>query len=91
MRFNTNDVISHFQDSVVQDIVINVNPNNPPYSLLGLSKLWTDLPISVTIHTHSSIVTLPKELSKFQVLEKIPRTPKFINVTLVWKNGKTKK
>lgn len=77
------------QETATHGIVINADPNNPPYCLLGLTKIWKDLPVHVSVHVHSSIVTLPEQVKTFEMLQKLNSQSKSrVNVTLVWKDGK---
>lgn len=77
--------------SHLQDFVVNASPENIPYGLLALKKLWIDrLNLQVECFTHSTIPKLSEEAISFQnqissfepKLENLPR----IMVTLIWKN-----
>lgn len=77
--------------SYLQDFVVNASPENIPYGLLALKKLWIDrLNLQVECFTHSTIPKLNEEAVHFQnqitsfepKLENLPR----ILVTLIWKN-----
>lgn len=77
----------------VQEVIVNVNPDYVPYSILGIKKLWTDrLAIDVTFYTHSSITNLPENAKKFEENFKSSAKSKanlpFLKITLIWKNGK---
>lgn len=78
----------------MQDIVINANPENVPYSLVAIKKLWQNrLNISIRVCTHSSIVVLPAAALAFNEalqrlatdVDEISSLPK-LNVVLIWKN-----
>lgn len=73
------------------EVVLNVNPTNPPYSLELVQKLLQDsFNLAVTSHLHSTAPQLPKNasdlnerLSKFTPRNKgVPK----INLRLIWKN-----
>ncbi|XP_014245508.1 aminoacyl tRNA synthase complex-interacting multifunctional protein 2 [Cimex lectularius] len=72
----------------IHDIVLNVNPLYPPYSLLGLTKLWDWFAcVNYTWHVHSSVRTLPENAKSFQdklTGENSKESP--LNITFVWKN-----
>lgn len=70
----------------VQDIVINADPNHPPYALLWLTKLW-NLPVDISVHLHSSVSALPEKLSSFTSLINVTSSESSIKVTFVWKEG----
>ncbi|KAF6203910.1 hypothetical protein GE061_002248 [Apolygus lucorum] len=77
---------------ITQEIVLNVNPSQLPYSLLGLSKLWNGvLSIRTSCHAHSSVRTLPKPAVEFQdKLGKLSSASSasqtgVLNIRLVWK------
>lgn len=74
------------------DIVININPNNPPYSLVILQKLIQDVVVlKVTTHLHSTVSTLPDNAKDLEN-KLLSFKPKFnmpnIHLRLIWKNGK---
>lgn len=73
--------------------MVNASPENIPYGLLALKKLWMNrLNLQVECFIHSTIPQLTEEALNFQneitsfepKLENLPR----IKVTLIWKNGK---
>ena len=75
--------------------MVNASPENIPYGLLALKKLWIDrLNLQVECFTHSTIPKLSEEAINFQnqitsfepKRENLPR----IMVTLIWKNGMAK-
>ncbi|XP_065199492.1 probable aminoacyl tRNA synthase complex-interacting multifunctional protein 2 [Planococcus citri] len=81
------DYSALLSDVAAHGIVINADPNYPPYCLLGLNKIWKDLPVSISVHTHSSVETLPKSVETFQLLQKSNSESKSkVNITLVWKD-----
>lgn len=85
-------IFCFFQDSIIHDIVINANPDYPPYSLLGLNKVWGEsLNLKITNFIHSSVVNIPINdiLSYFssknvEFSDNVPN----LNVTIIWKSGK---
>lgn len=78
----------------MQDIVINANPENVPYSLVAIKKLWQNrLNISIRVCTHSSIVVLSAAALAFnEVLQRLATNVDEVsslpnlNVLLIWKN-----
>lgn len=87
----TTKKIEPINASYLQDFVVNASPENIPYGLLALKKLWIDrLNLQVECFTHSTIPKLSDEAINFQnqitsfepKLENLPR----IMVTLIWKN-----
>lgn len=75
----------------LQDFVVNACPENIPYGLLALKKLWINrLNLQVECFIHSTVPQLSEEALNFQnaitnlepKLENLPR----IKVTLIWKN-----
>ncbi|XP_065088124.1 probable aminoacyl tRNA synthase complex-interacting multifunctional protein 2 isoform X2 [Ochlerotatus camptorhynchus] len=83
--------IEPINQSYLQDFVVNASPENIPYGLLALKKLWIDrLNLQVECFIHSTISQLTEEALNFQnaitsfepKLENLPR----IKVTLIWKN-----
>lgn len=77
--------------SYLQDFVVNASPENIPYGLLALKKLWVDrLDLYVECFTHSTIPQLSEEALNFQTVitslePKVKNLPR-IKVTLIWKN-----
>lgn len=77
--------------SYLQDFVVNASPDNIPYGLLALKKLWINrLNLQVECFTHSTIPKLSEEALNFQnhitsVEPKLENLP-HIKVTLIWKN-----
>lgn len=77
--------------SYLQDFVVNASPENIPYGLLALKKLWIDrLNLHVECYTHSTIPQLSEEALNFQNVitnlePKVDSLPR-IKVTLIWKN-----
>lgn len=83
--------VEPINNSYLQDFVVNASPENIPYGLLALKKLWIDrLNLQVECFTHSTIPQLTEEARNFQnaitsfepKLDTLPR----IKVTLIWKN-----
>lgn len=83
--------IEPINHSYLQDFVVNASPENIPYGLLALKKLWIDrLNLQVECFIHSTIPQLTEAALSFQnaitgfepKLENLPR----IKVTLIWKN-----
>uniref|UniRef100_A0A0A9YLU8 Aminoacyl tRNA synthase complex-interacting multifunctional protein 2 n=1 Tax=Lygus hesperus TaxID=30085 RepID=A0A0A9YLU8_LYGHE len=77
---------------ITQDIVLNVNPSQLPYSLLGLKKLWNGvLNVETSCHSHSSVRSLPKPALEFQdKLLKVSSSSSdsktgALSIRLVWK------
>jgi len=70
------------QKPVVIQLVLNVNPRKPPYSILALQKLWKDTNIKVISYIHSTM----KEQIPI-VFPKIIRSTNIIELTLIWKDG----
>ncbi|KAK4876449.1 hypothetical protein RN001_012871 [Aquatica leii] len=71
------------------NIVINVSPQHPPYSLLLIKKLCVDLfNVNVSTHLHSTVSSLPektltfeKQLQSFPVNANLPT----YTIRLIWK------
>ncbi|XP_037669467.1 aminoacyl tRNA synthase complex-interacting multifunctional protein 2 isoform X1 [Choloepus didactylus] len=73
----------------LKDIVINANPAEPPLSLLVLHRLLCDhYKVLSSIHTHSSIKSVPEKLLRCfgEQTEKRPRHEYQLGFTLIWKN-----
>lgn len=71
------------------DIVINVNPLNPPYSLQIIQRLLQDtITLAFTTHLHSTVSSLTEEARKLDsALVNFPpksNAPK-LNIRLIWK------
>lgn len=83
--------IEAINNSYLQDFVVNASPDNIPYGLLALKKLWIDrLNLHVECFIHSTISKLTDEALSFQniitsVKPKVENLPR-ITVTLIWKN-----
>lgn len=77
--------------SYLQDFVVNACPENIPYGLLALKKLWINrLNLQVECFTHSTVPKLSEEALHFQKVitslePKVETLPR-IKVTLIWKN-----
>ncbi|XP_067013663.2 probable aminoacyl tRNA synthase complex-interacting multifunctional protein 2 isoform X2 [Anabrus simplex] len=76
----TSSNITHIQVPI--DIVINANPQWPPYSLLALSKLSC---LSLNTHMHSTVVDLPQHTAQFY-LSPSDEKARPITIRLIWKN-----
>uniref|UniRef100_A0A8C5W760 Aminoacyl tRNA synthase complex-interacting multifunctional protein 2 n=1 Tax=Microcebus murinus TaxID=30608 RepID=A0A8C5W760_MICMU len=80
----------HVQDyGALKDIVINANPASPPLSLLVLHRLLCDhYRVLSTVHTHSSVKSVPENLLKCfgEQTRKQPRHEYQLGFTLIWKN-----
>ncbi|KAG5899119.1 hypothetical protein JTB14_021621 [Gonioctena quinquepunctata] len=74
-----------------QDIVINVSPTNPPYSLEIIQKLLQDrVSLVFTTHLHSTVSSLTENAKQLEnaLLNFSPKSGvSKINVKLIWKNG----
>lgn len=77
----------------IEEVVLNVNPKNIPYSLIALQTIWQNrLNLQVNCHTHSSIPNLPEPNQYFsRQLNKRTSNPNLptLNVTLIWKDVPT--
>uniref|UniRef100_A0A2I3LY57 Aminoacyl tRNA synthase complex-interacting multifunctional protein 2 n=1 Tax=Papio anubis TaxID=9555 RepID=A0A2I3LY57_PAPAN len=80
----------HVQDyGALKDIVINANPASPPLSLLVLHRLLCEhFRVLSTVHTHSSVKSVPENLLKCfgEQNKKQPRQEYQLGFTLIWKN-----
>lgn len=85
-------MILHLQVPLdLPDVVVNINPNNPPYSLIILQKSLQDIvTLRVITHLHSTVSGLPeitknveKTLVDFKAKPNVPE----IYLRLIWKNG----
>ncbi|XP_011646541.1 aminoacyl tRNA synthase complex-interacting multifunctional protein 2 isoform X2 [Pogonomyrmex barbatus] len=74
--------IPHVQKPVVLELVLNVNPKKPPYSILALQKIWTDTSIRVSPYIHSTIYhdQVPLFYTKLG-----NSSGNVINLSLIWK------
>ncbi|KAM9210513.1 aminoacyl tRNA synthase complex-interacting multifunctional protein 2 isoform 1-T1 [Dugong dugon] len=73
----------------LKDIVINANPAEPPLSLLVLHRLLCDhYRVLSTVHTHSSVKSVPENLLKCfgEQTKKQSRHEYQLGFTLIWKN-----
>ncbi|XP_054275079.1 aminoacyl tRNA synthase complex-interacting multifunctional protein 2 isoform X2 [Macrosteles quadrilineatus] len=72
-------------DGLAGEMVINASPDNPPYSLLAVNRLWPEaLRLQVVCHTHSSLVSLSPHLSCFSSLFFTPGPN--VKARLIWSN-----
>lgn len=81
----------NFQVSNIPDLVLNVSPAFPPYSLLLLQRIWEKfLHIVVKTHLHSTITTLDAKADEFSrtISSEFPRNglPE-LKILLIWKDG----
>jgi len=73
----------------LSDIVINANPNNVPFSLAILKKLWANrLSLTFQFYTHSTVSSLPQPAKDFQQIfvTHQPTSTTNLNISLIWKN-----
>ncbi|KAH0631946.1 hypothetical protein JD844_019858 [Phrynosoma platyrhinos] len=73
----------------LKDVVINANPSHPPLSLLVLhSLLCESYKILSTVHTHSSVKSVPENLLKCfgEQATKQSRHEYQLGFTLIWKD-----
>uniref|UniRef100_A0A8C9QCJ2 AIMP2 thioredoxin-like domain-containing protein n=1 Tax=Spermophilus dauricus TaxID=99837 RepID=A0A8C9QCJ2_SPEDA len=73
----------------LKDNVINANPASPPLCLLVLHRLLCEsYRVLSTVHTHSSVKSVPKTLLKCfgEQTRKEPRHEYQLGFTLIWKN-----
>lgn len=71
--------------SINVNLIINVNPKKPPYSILALQKVWNDISIKLQSYVHSSVIGNVPEIS---ICDINPPKPNVINLFLIWKEGK---
>lgn len=74
----------YLQKPVFVQLLLNVNPSKPPYSILALQKLWKDTNFRVKSYIHSTVsgqipIVFP-QITK--------STANVIELTLIWKEGK---
>jgi len=77
------------ESSNLRDIVINANPNNVPFSLVVLKKLWTNrISLNFQFYTHSTVSNLPQPAVNFQntCAAHQPTSTTNLNISLIWKN-----
>ncbi|XP_075219977.1 aaRS-interacting multifunctional protein 2 isoform X2 [Lycorma delicatula] len=77
------------ENGIIRDVVINVNPKYPPYSLLGVSKIWNELiNLNISSYVHSTVVNVPDDIMSYFASQKSDFTDNIptLNVTLIWKN-----
>jgi len=78
------------QTKYLQEVVVNVNPKNIPYSLATLQTLWSNrLNIVVQCYVHSTIAEISASAKDFatniQLAKSNPTLPT-LNVSLIWKD-----
>lgn len=71
--------------SINVNLIINVNPKKPPYSILALQKVWNDISIKLQSCVHSSVIGNVPEIC---ICDINPPKPNVINLFLIWKEGK---
>lgn len=82
----------NFQIPNLPNIVVNINPNYPPYSLVIIQRLLQDVAtLKISSHLHSTVSTLPdntknleNELVNFKAQKNVPE----IHIRLIWKSSK---
>ncbi|XP_046429192.1 probable aminoacyl tRNA synthase complex-interacting multifunctional protein 2 isoform X1 [Neodiprion fabricii] len=81
---NTTHVIApRSKEKVRTDLVVNVNPTKPPFSLLALQNIWNDTDIYVSCHTHSTSTSpVPEFPLTAQNFNSENHT---VEVSLIWK------
>ncbi|XP_057322369.1 aminoacyl tRNA synthase complex-interacting multifunctional protein 2 [Microplitis mediator] len=84
---NSDTAVSHpkraSRTPVTADVVINVNPARPCYSLVALKKLWGDVDLRLSPYVHSSLNSkIPEGFEK----NKPASNGSAINLSLIWKN-----
>lgn len=69
-------------DPITINLIINVNPNKPPYSIVGLQKIWNDTSIKLQSYIHSSVIGNVPEICICDT-----KSPKLniVNLSLIWK------
>jgi len=73
---------------VSSDIVVRCSPSHPPLSLPGLlSILSSQVKIYSSVHSHSSVSSLPAHLSTFLAAPVVERGVADLKVTLIWMEG----
>ncbi|XP_046838414.1 probable aminoacyl tRNA synthase complex-interacting multifunctional protein 2 isoform X1 [Vespa crabro] len=68
--------------SINVNLIINVNPKKPPYSILALQKVWNDISIKLESYVHSSVIGNVPEI---YICDIHPPKPNVINLFLIWK------
>lgn len=71
--------------SINVNLIVNVNPKKPPYSILALPKVWNDINIKLQSYVHSSVIGTVPEI---YICDINPPKPNVINLFLIWKEGK---
>lgn len=80
-----NQVISdmhHNSEPIITDLIINVNPNKPPYSIIALQKVWNDTNIKLQSYVHSSV---SGNIPEICIGDTNPSKPNVVNLLLIWK------
>lgn len=79
------DKVPKKQDPVNVNLIINVNPKRPPYSVRALQRVWKDSEINVQTYIHSSVSEggpVPCQMVKDGSRNNV------INLSLIWKDVK---
>ncbi|XP_017880816.1 uncharacterized protein LOC108625364 isoform X2 [Ceratina calcarata] len=79
------DKVPKKQDPVNVNLIINVNPKRPPYSVRALQRVWRDSQINVQTYIHSSV---SEEGPVCYQTAKDASRNNVINVSLIWKDVK---
>ncbi|XP_076233094.1 putative aminoacyl tRNA synthase complex-interacting multifunctional protein 2 isoform X2 [Calliopsis andreniformis] len=77
------DTCSMSQEPINVNLIINANPEKPPYSILALQRLWQDTDIKVQTFVHSSV---SKEGPTVHHSTTSSPNSNVVNLTLIWKN-----
>lgn len=80
---------------LLQDLVVNANPNRVPYCILGLKKLWAHrLTLNIQFFQHSTVAQLSDDVMNFvnkvKSLQTAANLP-VLNLTVIWKDGEYSK
>ncbi|KAK2580564.1 hypothetical protein KPH14_007690 [Odynerus spinipes] len=74
-------VSDHKSEPITIDLIINANPNKPPYSIIALQKVWNDTSIKLQSYVHSSVIGNVPEI---YICDTHPK-PNVVNLSLIWK------
>lgn len=85
------DSVLNTKNIVVKNVVINLSPHRPAYSLLTLPHIWSQVFKSntYTMHVHSSASEIPKAFVKSKSsagLSKENKENSVFNMRLIWKD-----
>ncbi|KAI4500306.1 hypothetical protein M0802_004723 [Mischocyttarus mexicanus] len=81
-KSNQDSDVCHKSEPIIVDLIVNANPNKPPYSILALTKVWNDTNIKLQSYVHSSIIGNVPELN---ICDTKSTKPNLINLSLIWK------